>query len=263
MKTRSARVVGIVLCVIGLGGSSLYAQSTGTFNTVIASNDFRQMSSSDASYFIGKLGIGTNSPSVNLDVGGSSGSVNMSVNGRIRTGPAGNGGMFFDGTNYQQFVGSYDSSKMGFYNKQWNMVIGTNGTVGIGTASPLAFVDIYAPIDTGASSILRVYQATGYPCDNDYICWGSAYGSCYGGLRAGGCFAWDTHIWGHNGLSLKGSDYDGYNPDIAIRTTCYVGIGTNSPSEKLHVSGKGRFDQGVSYVKNLGDISMGAYTNGP
>lgn len=42
-----------------------------------------------------------------------------------------------------------------------------------------------------------------------------------------------------------------------------VGIGTNSPSEKLHVSGKGRFDQGISYIAPLGDISMGIYTNSP
>jgi hypothetical protein len=254
---------GVWLC-LGLGVVSLFAQGgTGIFNTVIVSNDFRQMSSSAANYFTGKLGVGTNSPSVNLEVGGNGGVFNMIVSGRIMTGPAGNGGIFFDGTNYLQACGSYNSSKVGLYNKQWSLIINTNGAVGVGTVSPCAFMDISAPFDTGASSILRVYQPVGYPGDNDFICWGSAYGPCVGGLRCGGCFAWDTQMYGYDGLSFRAGYYDGYNPHLAIRTSGYVGIGTNTPSEKLHVAGKGRFDQGVSYTKNLGDISMGVYTNGP
>ncbi len=42
-----------------------------------------------------------------------------------------------------------------------------------------------------------------------------------------------------------------------------VGVGTQSPSEQLHVSGAGRFDQGITYVAPLGDISMGIFTNAP
>lgn len=42
-----------------------------------------------------------------------------------------------------------------------------------------------------------------------------------------------------------------------------LGIGTNSPSAKLHVAGSARFDSGVTYVPALGDISMGIYTNTP
>lgn len=42
-----------------------------------------------------------------------------------------------------------------------------------------------------------------------------------------------------------------------------VGIGTNSPSASLHVNGTARFEQGVIYVKPLGDIGMGPYVSGP
>ena len=31
----------------------------------------------------------------------------------------------------------------------------------------------------------------------------------------------------------------------------------------LHVKEAARIEGGVTYVKNLGDLSMGAYTNGP
>jgi len=40
-----------------------------------------------------------------------------------------------------------------------------------------------------------------------------------------------------------------------------VGIGTNNPSVALHVTGQGKFEQGLTYVAPLGDVSMGSYTN--
>lgn len=46
-------------------------------------------------------------------------------------------------------------------------------------------------------------------------------------------------------------------------TTKRVGIGTVSATETLHVAGKGRFDEGISYIAPLGDLSMGTYTNSP
>jgi hypothetical protein len=42
-----------------------------------------------------------------------------------------------------------------------------------------------------------------------------------------------------------------------------VAIGTNSASASLHVDGTARFEQGVLYVKPLGDVGMGPYTNEP
>lgn len=38
-----------------------------------------------------------------------------------------------------------------------------------------------------------------------------------------------------------------------------VGVGTTTPGEDLHVTGKGRFDQGISHVGRLGDLSMGTF----
>ena len=48
-----------------------------------------------------------------------------------------------------------------------------------------------------------------------------------------------------------------------INSSGNVGVATGSPSETLHVAGAGRFDQGITYVAPLGDISMGSYTNAP
>jgi len=42
-----------------------------------------------------------------------------------------------------------------------------------------------------------------------------------------------------------------------------VGVGTESPSETLHVAGSGRFDGGITYVHPQGDLSMGSFTNAP
>jgi hypothetical protein len=42
-----------------------------------------------------------------------------------------------------------------------------------------------------------------------------------------------------------------------------VGIGTNAPGDGFHVLPPARFEQGIVFVKPLGDLSMGPYTNMP
>ena len=48
-----------------------------------------------------------------------------------------------------------------------------------------------------------------------------------------------------------------------VATGGRIGVGTSSPSEQFHVINKGRFDGGISFITNLGDVGMGVYTNGP
>jgi len=55
----------------------------------------------------------------------------------------------------------------------------------------------------------------------------------------------------------------GSNPRMTINTNGYVGIGTTTPVTMLQVAGSARFDQGISYIPPMGDLSMGAYTNHP
>jgi hypothetical protein len=50
---------------------------------------------------------------------------------------------------------------------------------------------------------------------------------------------------------------------MTIKSDGSVGIGTQTPTENLHVAGAARFDGGISYVAPLGDISMGIFTNSP
>ena len=60
----------------------------------------------------------------------------LNVDGRIFSGGPGSGGMWVDGGS-QQFVGSYDSTRMGLYNNgDWRVVVNDSGNVGIGTARP-------------------------------------------------------------------------------------------------------------------------------
>lgn len=50
---------------------------------------------------------------------------------------------------------------------------------------------------------------------------------------------------------------------IFIQADGRVGIGTDHPSTDFDVAGEGRFEQGISFVAPLGDLSMGVYTNRP
>lgn len=42
-----------------------------------------------------------------------------------------------------------------------------------------------------------------------------------------------------------------------------LGVGTTNATEKLHVSGTARFDSGIIYIPEMGDVSMGTFTNSP
>jgi len=48
---------------------------------------------------------------------------------------------------------------------------------------------------------------------------------------------------------------------VAILENGNLGVGTNNPAAKLHVNGDARFDDGVAYIPEIGDIQMGSYTN--
>jgi len=56
---------------------------------------------------------------------------------------------------------------------------------------------------------------------------------------------------------------------ITVKNDGKTGIGTASPSALLHVAGtsefdgEATFDQGITYIPELGDLSMGVYTNTP
>ena len=50
---------------------------------------------------------------------------------------------------------------------------------------------------------------------------------------------------------------------MVIDASGNVGIGTNTPATLLHVAGQGRFENGITYIAPLGDLSMGSFTNAP
>jgi hypothetical protein len=63
-----------------------------------------------------------------------------------------------------------------------------------------------------------------------------------------------------NGHWLSG---DGDNEGVYVDESGNVGVGTKTPAASLHVTGNARFDQGITYIPAMGDLSMGSYTNGP
>ena len=63
-----------------------------------------------------------------------------------------------------------------------------------------------------------------------------------------------------NGHWLSG---DGDNEGIFIDAAGNVGVGTATPEAALHVAGSARFDQGITFIPERGDLSMGSFTNRP
>lgn len=83
------------------------------------------------------VGIGQTTAAHALDIKGLGGqNPDLNVNGRIVTGDSGHvGGVWVDGgTN--EFVGEYNTSTIGLYNKGWNFQMDQSGDVTIGTVSP-------------------------------------------------------------------------------------------------------------------------------
>lgn len=189
---------------------------------IAVSNSVSQTSSSATNTFMGSVGIGTNTPDAKLHVAG-----DLKVEGNINL----NGNWLSgDGDDEGVFVAS-------------------DGKVGIGTASPQGIFDIQGPAanprlvaeTTGGYSLLEFY--TGTTTYKGYV------GYSYGAFYVGSVLDEPVYLTQNN------------TPRIIVAEGGNVGIGTNAPSEQLHVTGKGRFDQGVNYVYPLGDVGMGVYTN--
>jgi hypothetical protein len=135
------------------------------------------------------------------------------------------------------------------------MRITSAGYVGIGTNAPTQLLHVFNRQATGGSYIMieaKADREPGFYLKNPAAEWfiygtkGGDFelyrgGSRLRGLRNGGMFIPTGNFFVNNSLA--------------------VGMGTNAPTATLQVNGTGWFEQGITYVKPLGDLSMGSFTN--
>lgn len=116
----------------------------------------------------GNFGIGTQNPNAKLEIARSAQkySVDLIVNGRLRSND--NEGGLWIATD--RFMGGLTDKKIGFYNKDWRLLVDSKGYVGIGTESPDRALHIHSSeIDKGlkittegANSEIQMHCANNY-----------------------------------------------------------------------------------------------------
>ena len=175
----------------------------------------------------GNVGIGTTSPSAKLDVHGS-----IALQNDLYYNGAYNWMFNQDGGNGRLAISYYGSEKVS---------IKDNGNVGIGTTSPTSDLHIS---DNFPRITLQDSDGTN---TLSYIDQDGAY----------------LNLIARNGTnngSIRFRRYDGTTTtnSMIINSSGNVGIGTTSPSEKLHVNGNALLNGGLTIS---GSLSRGSYTS--
>jgi hypothetical protein len=201
----------------------------------------------------GNVGIGTTSPSVLLSLGSS----NANQKFALYDGPTGTSNFygFGAGSSLLQFHAGTTTGSIG------QMVLNASGNVGIGTTSPSTKLDVFTPgilLNSSRASSVAEFRGsitTSTPESilrlgrghNPSVNWGSSAEFRVYNYTTANSLA-------NTGLSIRLGAGGTDNPDTDVMTLWAngnVGIGTTSPSEKLHLgSGNIRLD-------GYGTIDMG------
>jgi len=169
----------------------------------------------------GNVGIGTNSPNANLHV-------YSSGNGELEVERA--SGALFNIQSQASLTAIGTDSNHPLYlktNAATRMAIATSGNVGIGTTAPGAKLQIgsatYAPNANLGNNLLQIKSPSGY-----------AYLTIGNGDSANST----SYIGGASGFTVIGSVTDAgvLSEYMRITNAGKIGIGTTSPSRKLHVN---------------------------
>ncbi|MHC4424935.1 MAG: hypothetical protein ACYSYV_02435, partial [Planctomycetota bacterium] len=195
---------------------AIYAQTTS-----LHSLDAADGSPTDAVYVDneGNVGIGTTSPAANLEIGRSgdlllkaSGTDSGDIIFQTSTGMQ-KARIWASGTVNRLYLSSGDNTP--------DLTVAENGNVGIGTASPAVNLEI----GNGGKLLLKGSSAT--PGDTGDLIFQDSSGTQKGRI-------WSSPAVGVERLYLSSGDN---TPDLTVGESGRVGVGTASPTHKLHVNG--------------------------
>ena len=201
-------------------GASRWEQRVGSnfelYNYARASWDFHIQGST------GNVGIGTTSPDYQLEVERTSAQATIGITGGntdARLHLKNNEGNWMIQNDYS------NSGALSFYNNAHRVVIAEGGNVGIGTTSPSTKLhladssDVYLTLESTSSDTTEEVAVK------------------YSNSATGSNYWWDGLNQSANWSLGYGTSFSGSNTRLLVDTSGNVGIGTTSPSEKLHIFG--------------------------
>ena len=251
--------------------SSFHGYTGNSWYTQIANNSGTTSYDLSLNPYGGNVGIGTDSPLSPLNVKSATGNVGFNY-GTSSSPERGNLWYDTDGTEWQFNIGKVQS---GTFTPQ--VTVATSGNVGIGTTSPDSKLDVAGVIKggdvaaTGGGTALSVKYITGHTLNN----FGATYSSAETLIGFGveshksqankfistasnsnftrGALTLDNELKFFNAASTTtavGSEVT-MTERMRIDASGNVGIGTTSPSSKLHVAGGATFDGGTSTTVDI------------
>ncbi len=132
------------------------------------------------------------------------------------------------------------------------------------------YVELSDDISAGQlTNALHLVAFTGDGTSVTNLDWNNIVLNMPAGFADGTDDAGDASAWATNpavaNVVLTGNwlSGDGDQEGLTVDGTGNIGVGTNAPSAMLHVAGSARFEEGITFIPEMGDLSMGSYTNTP
>jgi hypothetical protein len=226
---------------VGIGTTSpsarLHVSGSTTTNLLVGTSDLFVSSS-------GNVGIGTNTPVTTLQVNGTTRATRINSTGGV---------VDFDAQTGNNFI-QVASSNMSFANNgAVNAYISSSGNVGIGTTSP-----------GGKVHIKQIASEIPLILDNSNGTSGS-----FTQYRVNASSGWEVGMAGSTEGYRYYFSYGAFgsaNAKLAISSSGNVGIGTTSPSARLHVAAdnNGLFVRGANtspFTQNIAEFNYGGNNN--